>query len=248
MPKENVYDEASFFKEYAHMPRSEQGLDGAGEWHELRKLLPDFSGRRVLDLGCGFGWHCRYATEHGAAQVLGIDLSENMLTVAREKNADPRIEYRQMAIEDFAYPENAYDVVISSLALHYVDSFAEVCGKVARCLTPGGDFVFSVEHPIFTAYGTQDWIYSDAGEPLFWPVDRYFTEGMRTAVFLGHTVEKQHKTLTTYLNEPLLHGLTITRVVEPRPDDRMMNMPGMADELRRPMMLLVAAKKLPAPV
>lgn len=243
MSKENKYDDASFFEDYARMPRSELGLAGAGEWHELQKLLPDFSGKRVLDLGCGFGWHCRYAVEHGAAQVLGIDLSENMLTVARETNGDPRIDYRQMAIEDYAYPTGAFDVVISSLALHYVSSFAEVCEKVARTLTPGGVFVFSVEHPIFTAHGTQDWIYGGDGQPLYWPVDRYFTEGKREATFLGHQVEKQHKTLTTYLDELLRHGLAITRLVEPKPDETMMDLPGMKDELRRPMMLLVAARK-----
>lgn len=243
MSKENKYDDASFFKDYAHMPRSEQGLAGAGEWHELQKLLPDFNGKQVLDLGCGFGWHCRYAVEHGAERVLGIDLSENMLAGARERNSDPRIEYQRMSIEDYTYPAEAFDVVISSLALHYVSSFADVCEKVAGTLTPGGVFVFSVEHPIFTAYGTQDWVYGDDGQPLYWPVDRYFTEGKREATFLGHQVEKQHKTLTTYLNGLLLHGLTITHLVEPRPDPQMMDLPGMKDELRRPMMLLVAARK-----
>ena len=55
-----------FFEQYSHMQRSIRELEGAGEWHELKKMLPDFSGKRVLDLGCGFGWHCRYAAEHGA--------------------------------------------------------------------------------------------------------------------------------------------------------------------------------------
>lgn len=42
----------------------------AGEWHELERLPPDFAGKRVLDLGCGYGWHCTYAAEHGASNVL----------------------------------------------------------------------------------------------------------------------------------------------------------------------------------
>lgn len=240
----SIYDDASFFEDYARMARSRQGLDGAGEWHELQKLLPDFSEKRVLDLGCGYGWHCRYAAEHGAKSVLGIDLSEKMLTVARQKSAASMVEYRQVAIEDFDYPKEAFDVVLSSLALHYVASFSDVCAKVARCLVLGGDFVFSVEHPIFTAYGTQDWIYDGQGNALYWPVDRYFDESSRQAIFLGHRVEKQHRTLTTYLNESLRHGLAITHVVEPQPDERMRHLVEMRDELRRPMMLLVAAKKV----
>lgn len=48
------------------MPRSKEGLQAAGEWHEFKKLLPDFHQKVVLDLGCGFGWHCIYAAEQGA--------------------------------------------------------------------------------------------------------------------------------------------------------------------------------------
>ena len=59
--------------------------------------------------------------------------------------------------------------------------------------------MFSVEHPVFTAYGNQDWIYNEQGNPDHWPVDRYFVEGERQAVFLGETVKKYHRTLTTYL-------------------------------------------------
>ena len=53
--KENRYDDELFFEKYSQMPRSVKGLSGAGEWRELEKLLPDFRGKRVLDLGCGYG-------------------------------------------------------------------------------------------------------------------------------------------------------------------------------------------------
>ena len=68
--KENKYDDPQFFEKYSHMARSEQGLEGAGEWYALQKMLPDFSGKRVLDLGCGYGWHCRYAARQGAAEKM----------------------------------------------------------------------------------------------------------------------------------------------------------------------------------
>ena len=87
------------------------------------------------------------------------------------------------------------DVVISSLTFHYLESFGDICKKVYKCLRQGGTFVFSVEHPVFTAYGTQDWYYDKDGKPIHWPVDNYFTEGKRKAVFLGEEVTKFHKTL-----------------------------------------------------
>ena len=82
--KENKYDNSDFFSQYSQMSRSVEGLKGAGEWHVLQKMLPDFAGKRVLDLGCGFGWHCVYAIEHGATHVTGIDISEKMLEEARK--------------------------------------------------------------------------------------------------------------------------------------------------------------------
>lgn len=242
--KENKYDDDTFFEKYSQMPRSVEGLRGAGEWHALRRMLPDFQGKRVLDLGCGFGWHCAYAAEHGAASVLGIDLSRKMLEGARRRCAAPQITYRCMPIEEIDFPPESFDTVLSSLAFHYVEDFGALCRKVAACLAPGGDFVFSVEHPVFTAYGSQDWIYDSKGRPLYWPVDRYFSEGVREAVFLGERVVKYHKTVTTYLNGLFANDFIVTGLVEPQPDPAMLDtIPGMREELRRPMMLLVSAKK-----
>jgi len=241
--KENKYDDSTFFEKYSQMDRSQKGLEGAGEWHALRECMPDFAGKRVLDLGCGFGWHCRYAAEQGADCVLGIDLSEKMLREARRMTDSPKIEYRQGAVEDFTFPLDTFDVVISSLTFHYVSSFEAVCQNVSHCLTAGGDFIFSVEHPVFTAYGTQDWFYDQKGEKAHWPVDRYFDEGMRKACFLGEEVVKYHKTLTTYLNGVLKAGFSIEAIVEPEPNPSMLDLPGMRDELRRPMMLIVSARK-----
>ena len=241
--KENSYDNPRFFEKYSQMLRSSQGLEGAGEWRELEKLLPDFSGKRVLDLGCGYGWHCAYAAQHGAAAVLGTDLSEKMLATAQAKNGAPQITYRRSAMEDLAFPDGSFDVILSSLALHYVRDFVPLVERIVRWLTPGGHFVFSVEHPVFTAYGSQDWYYGPEGEILHFPVDNYYYEGKRDAVFLGEHVVKYHRTLTTYLNTLLEQGLVLRHVVEPQPPENMLDLPGMRDEMRRPMMLLVSADK-----
>jgi len=242
--KENKYDNEEFFEQYSRFPRSVEGLSAAGEWHELKKLLPDFGNKRVLDIGCGFGWHCIYAAEQGAAYVLGTDISEKMLAVAGEKTAFANVEYRRMAMEDIDFPADEFDVVISSLAFHYTPDFGEICRRIGACLKSGGDFVFSVEHPVFTACGTQDWTYEEERR-VHWPVDRYFEEGERDAVFLGEHVTKYHKTLTTYLNTLLTTGFMITGIVEPQPAGHLLDtVPGMRDELRRPMMLLVSAKKI----
>lgn len=241
--KENKYDNDIFFEKYSQMNRSKEGLKGAGEWSELQKLLPDFKGKRVLDLGCGYGWHCIYAAENGAEYVLGTDISEKMLKVAAEKNGHESIEYRCAAMEDLKFADSSFDIVISSLAFHYIKDFPPLVKNISRFLREGGNFVFSVEHPVFTSYGTQDWYYDGEGNILHFPVDRYYYEGEREAVFLGEKVTKYHRTLTTYLNTLLESGFIIKNIVEPQPPEDMLHIPGMKDEMRRPMMLLVAAEK-----
>lgn len=236
--RENKYDNPDFFSAYGEMPRSREGLDAAGEWHQFRTLLPALAGKRVLDLGCGLGWHCRYAAERGASSVIGVDLSERMLAEAERRNAHPAVEYRRQAIEDVDGIE-AFDVVISSLALHYVASFDAVCGQVARLLKKGGTFAFSVEHPVFTASGEQDWCRDADGGIRHWPVDRYSEEGPREVAFLGCRMTKYHRTVSGYLGTLLKKGFEIAGIVESHPDPARPEL--YPEEWRRPMFLMLSA-------
>ncbi|UHA76099.1 class I SAM-dependent methyltransferase [Paenibacillus sp. 481] len=242
--KQNKYDDAHFFAAYEKMPRSVQGLEGAGEWHMLKALIPELRNKHVLDLGCGYGWHCRYAREQGASSVIGVDISAKMLQKARELNDDTSISYIQMPIEDIHFPDSPFDVVISSLVFHYIQSFDTICKKVYDCLKPGGTFVFSVEHPIFTARSEQDWVVDDQGNRLHWPVDNYQVEGIRETTFLAADVVKYHRTISTYMNDVIRSGFRIQTVQESEPSDEMLKLvPEMKDELRRPMFLMISAQK-----
>ena len=151
---------------------------------------------------------------------------------------DERIERRDLEYMKSMYPDTA------KRALHYVEDYVGVVQNVHRMLRPGGVFLFSCEHPVFTAEGSQDWTYNPDGSIAHFPVDNYYCEGEREAVFLGERVVKYHRTLTTYLETLLRSGFALRHVVEPRPPEEMMDLPGMRDEMRRPMMLLVSAEKI----
>lgn len=241
--KENKYDNEQFFLKYSEMARSKKGLQGAGEWSELQKILPDFHGKKVLDLGCGYGWHCKYAADNGAEYVLGTDISHKMLEMAKEINSAPQIDYQRIAMEDLNFSDRTFDVVLSSLAFHYVKDYEPLIMHISKWIKSGGEFVFSVEHPVFTSYGTQDWYYDTDGNIMHFPVDNYYYEGKREAVFLGEQVIKYHRTLTTYLNTLLQNGFEIQHIIEPQPPEEMMDIEGMKEEMRRPMMLLISAKR-----
>lgn len=193
----------------------------------------------MLDLGCGYGWHCKFAAEQGAVQILGLDLSKKMIEKAKQENKAEQIEYRVCGIEDYEYPEDTWDCVISNLALHYIEDINQIFEKVHRTLKENGIFLFNMEHPVFTSGIGQDWIYTKEGAPQYWPVDNYFMAGERNTHFLGCNVTKQHHTLTQILMGLLNNGFELKAVEEAEPPEEMMDIPGMKDELRRPMMLLV---------
>lgn len=238
-----IYDNEDFFKAYADMERSKKGLEAAGEWHQLKPLFPDLKNKTVLDLGCGYGWHCKYAADNGAASVLGIDLSEKMIAEALKRNSHPSIQYSLCGINEYDYPAEKFDLVVSNLALHYIKDIDEVYRKVFTTLKHRGIFLFNIEHPVFTAGINQSWIYDEKGNALYCPIDNYYYPGERKTMFLDQTVVKQHHTLTQILMGLISTRFKIEAVEEAMPPKEMMNIPGMKDEMRRPMMLLVKASK-----
>jgi ubiquinone/menaquinone biosynthesis C-methylase UbiE len=239
---QNIYDDEEFFAGYSRLRRSVEGLDGAPEWPALRALLPDLSGRNVLDLGCGFGWFCRWARQQGAAHVAGIDVSEKMLARGRAATADLRITYIRADLEHLELQAEAFDVVYSSLALHYVEHLNGLMSQIYRSLIPDGDLVFSVEHPLFTAPSQPNWSLDAAGYKI-WPVDGYLNEGPRSTNWLAKGVIKYHRTLATYVNMLIRLGFSISHVEEWGPtEEQIAAQPNWADERQRPPFLLVAAR------
>jgi SAM-dependent methyltransferase len=240
---QNIYDDPEFFAGYSRLGRSVEGLDGAAEWPALRALLPEMQGLRVVDLGCGFGWFCRWARAEGAARVLGIDVSEKMLARARAATRDAAITYLQANLERLGLELASFDLAYSSLALHYVVDLQGLLANVQHALEPGGRLIFSVEHPIFTAPTRPHWSVGPDGHKT-WPVDAYLVEGPRTTDWLKQGVVKQHRTLGTYLNLLITSGFTIADVVEWGPTDaQIAARPSLADERERPPFLLLAARR-----
>jgi SAM-dependent methyltransferase len=240
---QNIYDNPAFFDAYSQLGRSLEGLAGAAEWPALRVLLPDLRGLRIVDLGCGFGWFCRWAREQGAAQVLGIDVSERMLARARSATRDAAIVYVRANLERLELPEASFDLAYSSLALHYIEDMAGLLAKVSRALVRGGHLIFSIEHPIYMAPAHPGWMINAEGHKT-WPVDGYLVEGPRMTDWLAKGVVKQHRTIGTTLNLLIRLGFTISHVEEFGPtDDQIAAKPKLAEERERPMFLLIAARR-----
>lgn len=238
---QNIYDNLDFFAGYSQIPRQVNGLDGAPEWHTVRVLLPDLVGKRVVDLGCGFGWASRWMREQGAASVLGLDLSRNMIERAKATTADAAIEYRIADLDTLRLPEKAFDLAYSALTFHYIADFERLVRAIHEALVPGGKFVFTIEHPVFMAAAHPHWINDEDGRKT-WPVNGYSVEGERRTDWFAKGVLKYHRTLATTLNDLIGAGFQIQRVEEFAPTSAQIEQtPQLAEELERPMILIVSA-------
>jgi SAM-dependent methyltransferase len=239
---QNIYDDAEFFANYSQLPRSIGGLDAAPEWPALRAMLPDLGGRRVVDLGCGFGWFCRWAAEQAAARVVGIDLSQRMLERAGDDTDDSRITYERRDLDALELPPGSFDVAYSSLTLHYLGDLERLLTTLRRALVSGGSFVFSVEHPIYTAPTAPGFVTSADGVTA-WPVDRYLDEGPRVTDWLAPGVVKQHRTVGTYVDSLRRAGFVLDQLVEWGPSpEQVAEVPEWAAERERPPFLLVGCR------
>lgn len=237
---QNIYDEPGFFEGYSGLPRSKFGLEGAPEWPAIKEILPDLGGKDVVDLGCGFGWFARWARTAGAASVLGLDLSENMIARAKTDTDDAAIDYRIANLETLELPAKRFDFAYSSLAFHYVADFSRLAGEIAGSLRAGGQFVFSIEHPVFMAPASPGWI--DVEGTRVWPLNHYLREGRRETDWLADGVVKYHRTIGTTLNVLIAHGFAIDHVLEWHPSPRQIEeMPILEEEMDRPMILIVKA-------
>jgi SAM-dependent methyltransferase len=240
--KQNIYDHPRFFEGYSQLRRHESGLNMAVDQPAMRSLLPPLANKRVLDLGCGFGKMCRYAIEQGAASAVGVDISTKMLAKAREDTTDARISYVQSALEDLSFPPASIDVVVSSLAFHYIERFDSICANVKSWLVAGGAFVFSVEHPMVTAYPVGDYL-AGKDEGQHWAIDNYKFEGIRHTQWITDDVIKYHRSVETYVNTLIDNGFTIVRLLEPEAAaDEIRKRPELREESRRPTFMLISAR------
>lgn len=179
----------------------------------LLEVTGELRGRRTLDLGCGAAAFGQYAQSQGFGSYVGLEASRNMVATAPQALAAPTGRVEHTPMESWTYPESAFDLVVSSLALHYVGELGTVLGLVHRTFVPGGRFVFSVEHPVITscAFGwrtpqRQDWI-----------VDDYFVVGPRQTSWLGGEVIRHHRTVEGYFGAMQGAGFVVDRLRESHP-------------------------------
>lgn len=243
---QNIYDNEIFFNGYFNLRQNDNNANNIFEKPALFSLLPTLNNKTVLDLGCGYGEHCIHFIEKGAKRVVGIDISKKMLAIAKAENANQIITYLNIPMEDIGELQERFDIVVSSLAFHYVEDFQTLITNIYRLLNGGGVLAFSQEHPINTCFSNGSrWTKDEKGEKLFANISNYSIDGERESFWFVERVKKYHRTFSTIMNTLINSGFQINKLIEPVPTSKMVNdYLEYKDLLHKPDFLLVKAIKV----
>ena len=247
--KQNIYDIKTLSEAYDKMRYETKGKNATDliEIPNFRKLIPDLNNKRVLDLGCGYGENDIYCRELGAKEVLGIDISEHMIKIALDNNKDKKIKYKLMAMEDIDKLEEKFDVVISSLAIHYVKDYDKLIKDIYNLLNKDGILIFSIDHPLRIANKFEPWMkknYTEINGKWFLLVSDYNREGVREKEWNGIMVKKYHRNFSSLINGLVNSGFKIDKILEPIPDEESIKIiPKYIYQYDRPYFLFIRAKK-----
>ena len=189
----------------AYADQNDNGLFNA--WYgrpEMLRLAGDVTGQRVLDAGCGHGPLLRELRARGA-HVSGFDLSPAMVALAREQLGDD-IDLRVADLADpLPYPDGEFDLIVISLALHYVKDWQPTLRELRRVLRPGGRIVLAILHPFVYAFCYQNEDYFALTQ-----YSEDYDLGGTTAV-----MTYWHRPLQDVFGAFIEAGLAITSVTEP---------------------------------
>lgn len=218
---QNVYDNEVFFHNYSVLRSNEWSANNVEEQPNFYNMLPNLRGKTVLDLGCGSGCDCMHFIEIGAKKVTGLDISRNMIELAVAENPHRDITYLRADMEQLDKLHGSFDVVTSSLAIHYIMNLSKLATDICNLLVPGGYFVFSQEHPVFTApVDGPKWTTSMGGRVEGMLLDNYSSSGRRDVLWLENHVIKYHRTFSDIINTLITVGFQIEEVREPMIGER----------------------------
>jgi ubiquinone/menaquinone biosynthesis C-methylase UbiE len=187
----------------------------------ILELIGDAHGKKVLDSGCGTGFYSLWLSEKGA-KVLGVDSSQEMIKVAKEKASSKNLDVRFLIgdVTRLKMKDAAFDVVLSTLVLTEVKELGKAISEFVRVAKKGGDIIISIQHPLLTG---GDWE-RESGQKLFRKIDNYFTERELEVIWESEKKERvpfkfYHRPLRAYIQPFLERGCILTNLVEPYPHE-----------------------------
>jgi len=132
--------------------RMKEGKRAAHDFLEkpaMYSLLPNLKNKNILCLGCGTGEECNSLKAKGAKSIIGVDISNGMIEVA--KHNFPNLEFKVGDVENLKFKKESFDLIYSSLMMHYIEDWKKPLQKIYSLLKPKSKFIFSTHNPVFYA-------------------------------------------------------------------------------------------------
>lgn len=187
---------------------------GAFVSEEKCKLLGDVTGKKLLEIGCGRGASLAYNGMHNAAELWGIDISENQIKKARENLDSSGISAELICSpmeKECGIPQNYFDCVYSVYAIGWTTDLIGTFCRIASYLKKDGVFIFSWSHPIHKCVA-----YENDGLHF---KKSYFNESWYSVNFNGGALCLADRKLSTYVNSLVKAGFMIEELVEESDED-----------------------------
>ncbi len=178
----------------------------------LGAIPKDGAGQEALELGCGLGQLAFILSEQRNYQVTAVDSSATLLEEAKKLYKGDKIKWLFRDFSELEFEPNNYDLIVSSLAFHFVPDLVPLIEKCASWLKPNGLLVFSVRHPIRTSNPLGE-IRRENG--ILWSVSQYFNESLREFIWLDQSCYNQHRTISSYFRALTGAGLCVKEIIEP---------------------------------
>ena len=216
--EQNIYDNEDFYNGY-HDLRNSKEIPNANDLIEIPQLfdlIGDVKDKKILDLGCGAGGHDRKLIDLGAKSVLGIDISTKMIEEARNTTNTDKITYKILSMNNLEELDEKFDLVVSSLAIHYIEDYDSLCKKIYNLLNDGGEFIFSYSHPMDSAVILKDDMkrYVIIDGKKYFLISDYNNEGIRHSHWIVDDVITYHRNMSHLVNGLIDAGFTILRLNE----------------------------------
>ena len=247
--KQNIYDNKNFSGEYDKMRKEKKGYNANDliEIPTFRSMLPNVKNKSILDLGCGYGETDKYLKELGATYVLGIDISEHMIDIANKENKIDGLEYKVMPMEEINAIDKKFDIIISSLAFHYIKDYNKLIKDIYNLLDENGILLFSQEHPMVLATIKEPYVSDskiDINNKRFYLLSDYNRSGIREMLWNGEKVIKYHRTISELINGLVDAGFIIDEIKEPTPSEEAIEkVPKYIYQYDRPYFIFIKAHK-----
>lgn len=193
-----------------------EGADPEYEEQIIPLCLEHLEGAtRILDVGTGEGQLARAAAQTGAARVVGVDPAWAQVLAARDRGSGP--VFLRGAAASLPFPDQTFDAVIACLVFEHIGEYQEAIAEVARVLSPGGRFLFFLNHPLLQTPGS-GWIDDHILDEQYWRIGPYLIEdSSMEEVAPGVLLPFIHRPVSRYVNAMADHGLFVQRMEEPAP-------------------------------